>query len=541
VASIITFYSYKGGVGRTMAVANIAILLARKGLRVLAVDWDLEAPGLDRYFRDLGIHSGSAGTGLLDLLIHASSTSSLHRPPDWRDYLSSVDLDDKYQLHLLTCGRQDEEYASKVLSFDWNAFFKDAEGGSFIERLREEWKAEYDLILIDSRTGITDSGGVCTIQLPDVLIPVFTTNDQSLTGAKDVALRAQKARQKLAYDRMPLLIFPLPSRFDSRTQYEEARQWLKAFAADLESFYSDWLPSAFTPLQIIERTKLPYVAYFSFGERLPVLTEGTSDPESLGYAYDVAATLISGEFKNAEQLLTGGPLSSELATKPETGLVHVDRPLPSETISDSVLKLIRLILAVNRWWYRSMLYRGAIIAAVLLLLVSPILFIYRVVPGLFPPATPTPTPTPASTPSLNLLGDIDKVETTENLGGGVQVFILLSIRNVGAPTAVNKYRLRITHVSSKSIDFNSPPEEPMGSFTLPQPDDAETLRVEEKDSIINRTTQAVPTDSIEKGWLRFVLPLPLLKPDFMRQSGIRYAISFSDATGKTYQTTYEVR
>ena len=54
---VITFYSYKGGTGRSMALANTACLLAGEGpaewtgKRVLMVDWDLEAPGLHRYFR----------------------------------------------------------------------------------------------------------------------------------------------------------------------------------------------------------------------------------------------------------------------------------------------------------------------------------------------------------------------------------------------------------------------------------------------------------------------------------------------------------
>ena len=58
---IITFYSYKGGTGRSMALANVACLLARgvrghsgqsatPDQRVLVIDWDLEAPGLHRYF-----------------------------------------------------------------------------------------------------------------------------------------------------------------------------------------------------------------------------------------------------------------------------------------------------------------------------------------------------------------------------------------------------------------------------------------------------------------------------------------------------------
>lgn len=51
---IITFYSYKGGVGRSMALANYACWLAARrsspSRRILMLDWDLEAPGLHRYF-----------------------------------------------------------------------------------------------------------------------------------------------------------------------------------------------------------------------------------------------------------------------------------------------------------------------------------------------------------------------------------------------------------------------------------------------------------------------------------------------------------
>jgi len=50
MGTIVTFYSWKGGVGRTLAVANTAVQLARSGRSVLMIDWDLEAPGLDRFF-----------------------------------------------------------------------------------------------------------------------------------------------------------------------------------------------------------------------------------------------------------------------------------------------------------------------------------------------------------------------------------------------------------------------------------------------------------------------------------------------------------
>ena len=47
---IVSFYSYKGGVGRSMTLANVAWILASNGYRVLTIDWHLDAPGLHRYF-----------------------------------------------------------------------------------------------------------------------------------------------------------------------------------------------------------------------------------------------------------------------------------------------------------------------------------------------------------------------------------------------------------------------------------------------------------------------------------------------------------
>ena len=49
---IVTFYSYKGGVGRSMALMNVAEILADVGYNVIVCDFDLEAPGLERYATD---------------------------------------------------------------------------------------------------------------------------------------------------------------------------------------------------------------------------------------------------------------------------------------------------------------------------------------------------------------------------------------------------------------------------------------------------------------------------------------------------------
>ena len=66
---IITFYSYKGGTGRTMALANVAWILASNGNRVLSVDWDLESPGLHKFFHPfLDESTVSATPGVIEII-----------------------------------------------------------------------------------------------------------------------------------------------------------------------------------------------------------------------------------------------------------------------------------------------------------------------------------------------------------------------------------------------------------------------------------------------------------------------------------------
>ena len=65
---IVTFYSFKGGTGRTMALANVAWILAANGLRVLVADWDLESPGLHRFFQPFLDPNVGARPGIVDFI-----------------------------------------------------------------------------------------------------------------------------------------------------------------------------------------------------------------------------------------------------------------------------------------------------------------------------------------------------------------------------------------------------------------------------------------------------------------------------------------
>jgi cellulose biosynthesis protein BcsQ len=328
---IISFYSFKGGVGRTMALVNIGVELALAGKSVLMVDLDLEAPGLTTYMRDLSSSPISNQPGIIEWLSETATAGSGLKS-SWRDYVSRVDTKLDTHVNVMTSGRWDSSYNSRVLGFEWGDFFERG-GGDILESLRTEWNDSYDIVLVDSRTGITDTAGVCTVHLPDVIVPVFTANEQSVEGVSDVIRRAQDARTALAHPRGKALIFPLASRFDDRTESELSREWMQRFARALGDFYDDWLPTSVTAKQALERTKLPYVSFYSFGDSLAVLRDSPSDVTSLGFAFRTAARLIHQDFRDVERLFQGEQFSDADDNDPVSAysVMIAEAPEPSAT------------------------------------------------------------------------------------------------------------------------------------------------------------------------------------------------------------------
>jgi len=227
VGKIVTFYSYKGGTGRSMALANVAWVLASSGRRVLTIDWDLEAPGLHRYFEPfLADKSLERSTGLIDFVrdfataaVMAESTAG----PDWYEEYSNIlahavsvewDFPSGGFLHLVPAGKQDEAYAVRVNSFDWQDFYERLGGGILLEAVKLNLRSVYDFILIDSRTGVSDTSGICTLQMPDELVVCFTLNRQSIYGASSAA-RTAFGRRHTASGEPTLKIWPVPARVEA--------------------------------------------------------------------------------------------------------------------------------------------------------------------------------------------------------------------------------------------------------------------------------------------------------------------------------------
>ena len=190
---ITTFYSFKGGVGRSMALVNAAVELANRGRRVLVVDFDLEAPGLDTF--DV-LRTRISVPGIIDFVKQYQCS---RHAPDVRDFVRKTEDigEDGGELWMMPSGMHSDSYAQEFNQIDWGELYDEQDGYLLFEDLRQQWRnvVNPDYVLIDSRTGHTDTGGICTRQLPDAVVILFFPNDQNLRGLTKVVgdIRAEKA------------------------------------------------------------------------------------------------------------------------------------------------------------------------------------------------------------------------------------------------------------------------------------------------------------------------------------------------------------
>src|SRR5262249_32695686 len=158
--------------------------------------WDFEAPGLHRFFeRRLEAAARERyeqASGVLDVLAAAAATlreSSAPGPEASDDeadaFVTALDPREALtetgvpNLLLMKAGRFDEDYAARVNTFDWEALFVRAPW--LFTALARRFERDYVYTLIDSRTGLTDTSGICTMLLPAKLVVAFTPGRQSLT------------------------------------------------------------------------------------------------------------------------------------------------------------------------------------------------------------------------------------------------------------------------------------------------------------------------------------------------------------------------
>jgi hypothetical protein len=299
---VVTFYSYKGGVGRTFALANIGVILAQWGYRILLIDWDIEAPGLNHYFSE---YSPPPTTGVLNFLLDCKKDE----PKSWDSYTSHLQVPDcRHGIDIMAAAAENDDYTGLVQSLDWDELYHKHDFGARVEKLRSEWVEKFDFVLIDSRTGVTDFSGLTTAQLPDILAFLFTANVQSLEGCCRIAERAMEARRNLPLDRPALIPLPIVAKFDQREEYDRAQMWRSKFVSRLIGFYDVWTPSDIDKTRLIDVLTIPYVPRWTFGEDIaasiePHETDGVRTPSTpISYTLETIAAVLANGFKKIELL-----------------------------------------------------------------------------------------------------------------------------------------------------------------------------------------------------------------------------------------------
>ncbi len=177
-----TFYSFKGGVGRTLALVNVAAELAKTGRNVLVVDFDLEAPGVDTFQELKGPHDQ---LGIVDFV---NNYLDLGIPPDVTNFVFRAPVSATTaipgQIWVMPAGKRGSDYGTRLANIHWQDLYSKHEGFLLFEDLKRQWKEKFnpDYVLIDSRTGFTEVGGICTRQLPNHVVVLFIPNEQNLRG-----------------------------------------------------------------------------------------------------------------------------------------------------------------------------------------------------------------------------------------------------------------------------------------------------------------------------------------------------------------------
>ncbi|NER04610.1 MAG: AAA family ATPase, partial [Okeania sp. SIO3C4] len=176
----VTFYSFKGGVGRTTALTHVASILAMRGRKVVAVDLDLEAPGLSTAFN----LKKQPKYGIVDYFYERSYLPEGIEPSILiTDIFSEVRIPNATgRLFVVPAGylsldyvsKVDDLYATTVIDGNQNLW------SIFKQEIQEQLKP--DIILIDSRTGINQWGALSLIQAADEAIIFLFPNEQNKQG-----------------------------------------------------------------------------------------------------------------------------------------------------------------------------------------------------------------------------------------------------------------------------------------------------------------------------------------------------------------------
>ncbi len=238
---VITFYSYKGGTGRTTTLTFFASWLASNfGKTVVILDCDFEAPGCTNYF-EIASHKKGIVEYFLDKEYAKLKNIMLDIKKDYAHEVNhnyTTGADGKGKIFIIPAGNLsydmiDEhskrtflnDYLEALARFDISSvhhIVKQFE--SFFADLGAALELDYQnsVILIDSRTGFNDTFSVLSI-LSDIIVGFFGINKQSQTGMRQFM-------DMFGMSDKPILL--------TKTFHNQGNESLNAFKDFVEEFVS---------------------------------------------------------------------------------------------------------------------------------------------------------------------------------------------------------------------------------------------------------------------------------------------------------------
>lgn len=206
---IATFYSLRGGVGRSTALAYTARILAKRGRTVLCLDMDLEAPGLTTLFgKEKELREEQ---GLLSILVDLDQGIQ----PNIQDHI--IRISETEELYCLPAGLPNANYARLLNLINTEAWYREETNPlrNLINLLNTDLSFKPDVILLDARTGLSSFNAPLLFDLADLAIIVFFPHPQSEIGTKALvrALLSSQTQREMAQKLTPeprFLVSPIP-------------------------------------------------------------------------------------------------------------------------------------------------------------------------------------------------------------------------------------------------------------------------------------------------------------------------------------------
>lgn len=230
---VATFYSMKGGVGRSTCLGYTGRLLAQSGHKVVCVDMDFEAPGLVALFgKEAELRQG---VGVVDLLIALDQGVE----PDFAEQL--IRVDDTMDLFLVPAGQPDADYARRLRLLSPTSWYGEEKNPLrlLVEGLSHKLPFRPDVLLLDSRTGLSELSAPLLFDLADIAVIVFFPHPQSRTGTAAITRGLLATRRERRGCNRPLateprfVVSPVPSRTKDTSQSYRSRAltWIAEWLA----------------------------------------------------------------------------------------------------------------------------------------------------------------------------------------------------------------------------------------------------------------------------------------------------------------------